>query len=413
MSEWPRYPASELSVRGVLRVEDGNHGEYRPRSTEFGKRGVAYIRAADMSARGIDFRGASKISETAVQRITKGIGKPYDVLLSHKGTVGKVAVAPRDAPAFVCSPQTTFWRSLDPDVLDSLFLAYYMSSPDFVRQLDSRKGETDMAAYVSLTEQRKLKILLPPVAVQQRIAATLGVLDDKIASNRRCVRLLVELAQAGLLGGPQQVRLGDIATLDKGVSYKGSGLVDRLSDSARPLVNLGNFPVDSGWLNRSKTKFYSGDYRDRHVVHAGDLVVANTDLTHQRAVLGRAALVPADSGPSLISHHVFVVRFHACHELRLPLWAQLTTPSARERLIGYATGTTVAGLPREALLDFRVSVPTSSEVTVLAEALVASAWARENETALLVALRDTLLPELLSGRLRVPEAGEAVDQALA
>lgn len=105
MSDWPRYTASELSVRGALRVEDGNHGEYRPRSTEFVEHGVAYIRAADMSPRGIDFRGASKISDVAVQRITKGIGKPYDVLLSHKGTVGKVAVAPRDAPPFVCSPQ--------------------------------------------------------------------------------------------------------------------------------------------------------------------------------------------------------------------------------------------------------------------------------------------------------------------
>jgi type I restriction enzyme S subunit len=245
---------------------------------------------------------------------------------------------------------------------------------------------------------------LPAVQEQGRIAATLRALDDKIESNRRCVSLTVQLAQAALLSGSRQVRLGDIATLDKGVSYKGAGLVDRPSTSARPLIKLGNFPVDSGWLNRSKTKFYSGDYRDRHVVQAGDLVVANTDLTHQRAVLGRAALVPAGSGPALLSHHVFAVRFHARQELRLPLWAQLGTPSARERLTGYATGTTVAGLPREALLDFRVLVPMSIDVIATAEALVAAAWAREKETASLLALRDALLPELLSGRMRVPEA---------
>src|SRR5437879_3518960 len=122
MAEWRSATVSDLQRNGVLLVEDGNHGEYRPRPDEFTDKGVAFIRAADMDGGSIDFKSASKINDRARQRITKGIGAPGDILLSHKGTVGKVALAPHDAPPFVCSPQTTFWRTCDEGQLDGKFL---------------------------------------------------------------------------------------------------------------------------------------------------------------------------------------------------------------------------------------------------------------------------------------------------
>jgi type I restriction enzyme S subunit len=120
--EWRTATVAELQREGILLVEDGNHGEYKPRPDEFVSEGVAFIRAADMDAGRVLFDSASKINDRARQCITKEIGAGGDVLLSHKGTVGKVALVPQDAPAFVCSPQTTFWRTLDPNVLDHQYL---------------------------------------------------------------------------------------------------------------------------------------------------------------------------------------------------------------------------------------------------------------------------------------------------
>ena len=122
VGEWRSASVSELQREGVLLVEDGNHGEYRPRPDEFVDEGVAFIRAADMDAGRVLFESASKINERARTRITKGIGAPGDVLLSHKGTVGKVALVPNGSPPFVCSPQTTFWL-LSSSVLMLLRLA--------------------------------------------------------------------------------------------------------------------------------------------------------------------------------------------------------------------------------------------------------------------------------------------------
>jgi predicted GIY-YIG superfamily endonuclease len=66
----------------------------------------------------------------------------------------------------------------------------------FREQLDSRKGETDMADYVSLTTQRTLKVTVPPLAEQKAIAAVLGALDDKIELNRRMNATLEAMARA-------------------------------------------------------------------------------------------------------------------------------------------------------------------------------------------------------------------------
>ncbi len=195
-SEWRTATVAELQREGVLLVEDGNHGEYRPRPDEFVADGVAFIRAADMDGGRVLFDSASRINDRAVRRITKGIGAPGDVLLSHKGTVGKVALVLDDAPRFVCSPQTTFWRTLDPNTLDRGYLYAYLRSAPFRQQLNAREAETDMAPYVSLTSQRGLTVELPPLNEQRRIGRVLRSLDDKIELNRRMSQTLESMARA-------------------------------------------------------------------------------------------------------------------------------------------------------------------------------------------------------------------------
>jgi type I restriction enzyme S subunit len=194
--EWTTRTVADLQQDGALLVEDGNHGEYRPRPDEFEPAGVAFIRAADMEGGRLLFQSASRINATALARIRKGIGRPGDVLISHKGTVGKVAFAPLDCEPFVCSPQTTFWRVRNERVLDRRFLYFYLKSEPFQAQLAAYKGESDMADYVSLTVQRTLKVIYPDLPAQQSIAHLLGTLDDKIGLNRRMNETLEAIARS-------------------------------------------------------------------------------------------------------------------------------------------------------------------------------------------------------------------------
>lgn len=194
-SEWPRMRASELEARGDLFVQDGNHGEYRPRPDEFTEDGIPFIRAGDVQEGRVIFERAARINEVAFKRIRKGIAHPLDIILTTKGTVGNIAIAGGEYDTFVCSPQTTFWRATTGGGLHHRFLYYFMQSREFIKQVKGLKDQTDMAPYLSLTEQRNMWVRVPRLSIQCGIADILGALDDKLECNRRTNLTLETMAR--------------------------------------------------------------------------------------------------------------------------------------------------------------------------------------------------------------------------
>ena len=118
------------------------------------------------------------------------------VVFTSKGTVGRFAYVRENTPRFVYSPQLCFWRSLNPELLDSRFLFYWMSGQEFFDQFKEVSGQTDMAEYVSLRDQRRMRITLPSMREQRAIAHILGTLDDKIELNHRMNETLEAMARA-------------------------------------------------------------------------------------------------------------------------------------------------------------------------------------------------------------------------
>ncbi|SLF17922.1 type I restriction-modification system specificity subunit [Mycobacteroides abscessus subsp. bolletii] len=384
-----RFVVRDLVSKGVLLVEDGNHGEYRPRPDEFVSEGIPFIRAADMSRGLVDFERAGRISEVARARVRKGIGAPGDVILSHKGTVGRVAVAPADSPDFVCSPQTTFWRSRDSEVLDQRYLRYLMSSADFVRQLDVLKGQTDMAPYVSLSDQRSMEIVLLPIARQRAIAEVLGALDDKIAANERICELADDLARAKwrkARTGGRQVALSELASFINGKAFtKGA------SGNGRVVIRIAE--LNSGVSG--STVYSDIDVADDHLAQPGDLLFAwSGSLTVARWFR------PA----GIVNQHIFkVIPKHGCQMwmVNQALLAKLDDFKA----IASDKATTMGHIQRRHL-DETTELP-DIEVIRCIDAAMSVLWDRalaaERENLKLAKTRDELLPLLMSGKLRVKD----------
>ena len=393
-ASWVVKTAIELQRAGHLLVEDGNHGEYRPRREEFNRTGVAFIRAANMRNGRVLFERASRINQVALARIRKGIGRPGDTLLSHKGTVGKVAWAPLDAPPFVCSPQTTFWRAMPRGELEGRYLTYYLLSRDFQAQLDAYKGETSMADYVSLTSQRLLKVVVPPLTEQRRIAAVLGALDDKRETNRRLKQSLELVARA--LFRTWFVEFeghDDLVESDAGLIPRGWEL--GTIGSAIRLLYGRSLPKGSR-LPGVVPVYGSGGIAGTHsepLVDGPGVIVGRK---------GSVGTVYWEARPFYPIDTVFYVE--APSEAWLNWSYELLRSLDIERL---AADSAVPGVNRNAILSQACIIPPDARVQEfwrVTGVIRARIRSLAEESQVLTELRDTLLPKLLSGELRAPEA---------
>jgi type I restriction enzyme S subunit len=420
-SDWAVQSVGELEAAGILLVQDGNHGEYRPRHEEITRDGTPHIRAADISDAGIiDFTGAQRINDAALARIRKGVGASGDVLLTHKGTVGRVARVPDDAPHFVCSPQTTLWRSLDQDQLDQAFLFAYLRSPSFASQLRRRMHESDMAPYVSLTAQRSFVIPIPHIGEQRRIAQIVSALDNKIDSNRRLAALLEEAA-ATLF----RARFVDFVDLD---DFEDSEIgpipygwrVGALTDLAR-FVNGKAFTKYANGRGRPIIRIRELKDGIDQATPQSDIDAANDSVADFDDILfawsGSLGAYRWPGEQALINQHIFKVIPE-----NWPAWyvfSWIEEHMETFRAIARDKATTMGHIQRRHLSDARVPLPPPDVIQGADEVVGPldrrrAVLARESRT--LHSVRDALLPKLVSGQMRVPEAfdgAEVTEPALA
>jgi type I restriction enzyme S subunit len=179
-SSWRSALVADLIDEGLLIVGDG----YRAKNSELGEEGIPFARAGNIRE-GLRLDDADNLATENVARAGAKISMPGDVVFTSKGTVGRFAFIREDTPRFVYSPQLCFWRVVNRNVIDPGFLFSWMQGPECGRQFAALKGQTDMADYISLRDQRTVKISLPPIEQQARISDVLGALDNKIDGNRR------------------------------------------------------------------------------------------------------------------------------------------------------------------------------------------------------------------------------------
>lgn len=399
-----RATVGELEKLGILLVQDGNHGAGRPLRHEIVEGGIPHIRAADLENTFVNFEGAQGLAESAYARIRKGRGRPRDVLLSHKGTVGKVARVPPAAPRFLCSPQTTFWRSLVPDTVDPEYLFCYLRSPVFQAMLRARQNESDMAAYVSLTSQRRLQLVFPTIQEQRSIASVICALDDKIELNRRIAANLWQVWELeGRAWYDSMSRGGTYEPLDEIASF-----LNGLALQKYPAEDDGGLPVikirelKSGVTE--STGRASRGIESRFVVDAGDLLFSWSGSLELKVWTGeRGAL----------NQHLFKVSSERFSQWFVHLAVGLHLEEFRA--IARDKATTMGHINRGHLSAAQVAVPSARQLEAVdarLQSLYDAALAREIENLSLAATRDALLPKLMSGELRVKDAEQRVEAVL-
>lgn len=182
MMKWNKYTVEQLIDLEMLEAPmDGNHGSIHPKSSDYLSMGVPFIMVNDMLNGHIDLKNCSFISEKQAATLRKGLAKPGDVLLSHKATIGRTAIVPDVFNTIILTPQITYYRVKKG--IDNRFLKYYFDSPNFQTLFKNWAGAGSTRAYLGITAQRKLPIILPEFDEQVKIADILSSLDKKIDKN--------------------------------------------------------------------------------------------------------------------------------------------------------------------------------------------------------------------------------------
>lgn len=385
----PEVSLAELRSRGVLDFGDG----YRTKRSEHGQPGFRILRVADVTDGEVHTTGPDFVSEVYAKAIGSKASQPGDVLLTTKGTVGRVAVYPNSAEQVVYSPQLCYFRVRDETVLHPRLLAYWFRSGAFLEQAAHRANNTDMAAYINLRDIASLSLDLPNADEQRAIVEVLGALDEKSAANAA----VIEKADA-LAATIYEEAASETAPLSSLARFvNGKAFTKGATGTGRVVIRIAELNSGVGGSTVHNDIDVAGD----HVARPGDLLFAwSGSLTAVRWFRPEA----------IINQHIFKV----VADKGWPLW--LVNQAVQTKLVEFkaiaADKATTMGHIQRHHLDQPTPVPPWGAVGGM-DGLMTGLWdaalAAEMERERLAATRDELLPLLLSGRIAVRDAEEAAE----
>ena len=400
MSDWKEYSLKSLGNVITGKTPSKNNpadwGNEMPFVTPSDYKN--YLKKATTSIR--------SLSKDGIERLKNKVLPPKSVLVTCIGSdMGKVVMNEVET---ITNQQINSIipkkKSIDNDFLYYCLVAMY----DLLRVYG---GDGTAVPIVNKGDFENLEILLPSLPEQKAIASVLSSLDDKIVLLHRQNKTLeamvetifrqwfVEEAQDDW----ESVCLEDHIDAYRGLSYKGSGLSE--SGIGLPMHNL-NSVYEGGGYKETGIKFYSGEFKERHLIRPGDVIVANTEQGHEFKLIGFPAIVPKCFGDiGLFSQHIYRLIPKTNSSVTTEyLYYLLMTPLVREQITAATNGSTVNMLAIDGLQRPEFKLPPREKIAHFTRQ-VKLLWKKkdinESQIRTLEKLRDTLLPKLMSGEVRV------------
>ncbi|MYS72491.1 hypothetical protein GTY88_19000, partial [Streptomyces sp. SID5926] len=289
--------------------------------------------------------------------------------------------------------------------LDRGFL-YYALHTNAYRQHVVGGATGTTVKHTSPTRIGQYALFLPPIPEQQAIAAVLRALDDKIAVNERIAATTRQLglaifARAILEGEAVKV---DIDSVSSNITR---GIAPKYSDSPNDLTVLNQKCIRDGRVNLGPARRTLHEkVKAPKILQRNDVLVNSTGV----GTLGRVALWMS-GGAATVDSHITIVRFD---EAQIdPLCAGFAMLRAQPEIEARGEGSTgQTELRRTQLGSLGITLPSRTKQRQLRpklNALEEQANQAPAESQALIRLRDTLLPQLMSGRLRVKDAEKIVE----
>lgn len=345
------------------------------------------------------------------------MAKGPGVVTGRYGTIGKVFFIEGDYWPLNTALYVRDFKGSDPR-----FVSYFLRSIDFQKYVDKAAVPGVNRNHLHLEE-----VAFPSLNEQRRIAAILGALDDKIELNRKMNRTLEDIAQAlfkswfvDFDGHDDRVE-SDIGPVPRG--WRPAKLTEFARDgrhaitagpfgskltskhyvpSGVPVLRGVNLSPPLGWFHDDDFVFVSEQYAAELI---GNMAFPGDVLFTQRGTLGQVGLIPRDARfpRYVISQSQMKL---TCAPWVHPAFVYLffRLPSTVERILSNSVAAGVPHINLGFLRDFPMVMPdraTLARFGAFVEPLQKRLEHLAAESRTLATLRDTLLPKLISGELRV------------
>jgi type I restriction enzyme S subunit len=195
-SEWPTLTVDQIKARSNRAIAIGPFGS-RMKADVYVSRGIPVIRGNNISEtrawRGeFVFVSAETADELRSCNVFAG-----DLVFPHRGAIGEVGIVPDDGVERYMLSTSLMKLTCCRDIVDPLFLFYFFRSPIGRHELLQHASTVGTPGIGQpLASLRSIKIPVPPLAEQRAIANILATLDDKIELNRRMSETLEAMARA-------------------------------------------------------------------------------------------------------------------------------------------------------------------------------------------------------------------------
>jgi type I restriction enzyme S subunit len=422
------------------RLDDISEGVFDcPHSTpKLTDEGPLVVRTQDVMTGIFRADQAGHVSEeTYAERIARVTPSHGDLLYSREGTYFGIA-AEVPANTRVCLGQRMVLIRPDKRRLDFRFLRHWLNSPIMAAHIHGYRDGT-VAERLNLPTIRALPILVPPLPGQKAIAAVLGALDDKIELNRRMNATLEAMARALFQSWfvdfdpvrakavgrppagldeptaalfPAQFQAAELGEIPQGWKAATLGRIiiavrERILDADAIVLSA----VSSSELVRSDEHFnkkvYSKSISNYLKVRRWDFAynpsrinIGSVGLLKED-VIGAASPVYEVFRPNT-GFHWFVERF-------------LAYPDTKNWIQTLCSGSVRQSLKLKDLASIPCVIPPPEIIAAFNrewERLLSLILANNRQTHILVTLRDTLLPKLLSGQVRPLDESNALEAAV-
>jgi type I restriction enzyme, S subunit len=388
-------------------------------SADYVESGVPVIRGQNMVGRWVagDF---AFVSSSKAEALVANLAYPGDLLFTQRGTLGQVSLVPAAPYERYVISQSQMKVTVNREIADPLYYYYVFSTAEQKEHIRQHAIQTGVP-HTNLGILRDTTVPIPPVTEQRAIARVLGTLDDKVELNRAMTETIEAMALA--LFDSWFVRFDPVRAKLEG---RDPGLPKQISDLFPDRFvesDLGDIPA--GWVATRWDDLVSLEYgrslrnygavSGRYPVFGTNGRIGTCDVAlcpHPGIVIGRKGAyrgVHFSPTPFYVIDTGFYVEPRSAIELR---WAYYEM--RRQDLNEMDSGSAIPSTSRDEFYAIKVVAPPTQVQVAFTQALTAG-WSLQerlaDESQTLGVIRDTLLPRLVSGALRLAHDERTLEAA--